>query len=93
MKNLRNPDKINPLDYFEVRKFKVPPGYFEYICVPLTYNLEKSIEKWIDQNLRGRFYVGRSLDVESNSLVLKIGFEEAKELSLFTLACPHLKYN
>ena len=25
--------------------------------------------------------------------VLKIGFEDAKELSYFTLACPYLKYN
>jgi hypothetical protein len=30
---------------------------------------------------------------DSADSVTKVGFEEVKELSYFTLACPFLKYN
>jgi hypothetical protein len=45
--------------------------------------------------MKHRFYIGRTLDIDSEDKVvpfLRIGFEEPKELSYFTLACPHLKY-
>ena len=86
----------NALNFFEVRRAKLPPPYFEYILLPTRYNLEQSLIKWIDQNLRGRFYVGRAIGVLPNNGIenmTKVGFEEAKELSYFTLACPYLKYN
>lgn len=85
----------NPLNLFELRQLKVPPRHFEYITIPMRYNLQSSIEKWIVDHLKGRFYIGKCIDLNSdNSLdtMLKIGFEEAKELSYFTLACPLLKY-
>ena len=62
----------------------------------MKYNLEASVSKWITENLKGKFYIGKSVAITDEgqiSLVLKIGFEEAKECSYFTLACPHLKYN
>lgn len=74
----------------------MPPPYFEYILLPTRYNLDKSLIKWITNNLKGCFYVGKTITVNSdNSLenMTKVGFEDAKELSYFTLACPHLKYN
>lgn len=49
--------------------------------------------------MKGRFYVGNSLTLKKDNeaktvhTVLKVGFEEPKELSYFTLACPLLKYN
>jgi len=89
---LKNP---NPLNFFDCRKSKVPPPYFEYINIPLRYNLEDSISKWIYQHQKGRYYVGKSVGItEENSIntILKIGFEDPKELSYFTLACPLLKY-
>jgi len=89
---LKNP---NPLNFFDCRKSKVPPPYFEYISIPLSYNLEESISKWIYDHQKGRYYVGKSVGItEENSVstILKIGFEDPKELSYFTLACPHLKY-
>ena len=52
--------------------------------------------KWIEQNLRGRFYVGKTVAVSNSNNIdnmTKVGFEEAKELYYFTLACPYLKYN
>ncbi len=92
MRKLKDP---NPLNFFDVRILKVPPRHFEYISVPIRYNLQDSITKWIQDNLKGRFYVGKSIEVDDTNSVnnmLKIGFEDGKELSLFTLACPHLKY-
>lgn len=92
MAKLKDP---NPLNLFDVRRLKVPPRHFEYISVPIRYNLQDSIVKWIQDNLKGRFYIGKTLDIDDSNTVstmLKIGFEDGKELSLFTLACPHLKY-
>ena len=86
----------NALNFFEIRIAKLPPPYFEYILLPTRYNLDQSLVKWIEQNLRGRFYVGKTIAISnSNSIenMTKVGFEEAKELSYFTLACPYLKYN
>jgi hypothetical protein len=88
-------NKLNPLNFFELRTVKVPPPHFEYITIPLGYNLQDSICKWIHDNLKGRYYVGKCIDISNESrvdIMLKIGFEESKELSYFTLACPHLKY-
>ena len=92
MANLKEP---NPLSFFEIRKLKVPPGHFEYIVLPMRYNLEDALVRWIEDHLKGRFYVGKTLALDSNKQIatcLKVGFEDPKEVSYFTLACPHLKY-
>jgi len=91
--SLKNP---NPLNFFGIRKLSVPAPHFEYISIPMSYNLEKSIERWILENLKGRFYIGKSIEISNDNTigtVLTIGFEDGKEVSYFTLACPHLKYN
>lgn len=88
-------EKPNPLNFFEIRKVKAPIDHFEYVVVPMRYNLEDAVSKWIEHNLRGRFYIGRTLSVNNlnkSEPYIKIGFEEPKELSYFNLACPHLKY-
>jgi hypothetical protein len=87
--------KANTYNFFGIRKFKIPAPHFDYICVPYRYNMDKSVEKWINDNLKGRYYIGKSYELDQTKQannVLKVGFEEAKELSYFTLACPHLKY-
>ena len=85
----------NPLNFFEVRRANSLPPYFESISIPYTYNIEEALNKWIHKNLKGRFYVGKGLDVDSKntvSTVLKVGFEDGKEFAYFMLACPLLKY-
>jgi hypothetical protein len=86
----------NPLNFFEAREVAVLPPHFETINLDMSiYNLEDTIIKWIKNNLKGRFYARRITGLTSNNKfnpVIKIGFEEPKELSYFTLACPHLKY-
>lgn len=89
----------NHLNFFNLRRSNVPPPWFEYIEIPMTYNFEDTFVKWITKNLKGRFYISKSLSLsekDSSTAVetkLKIGFEEPKELSYFTLACPFLKYH
>ena len=92
MNKIRKP---NALNLFGVRMPSSPPHHFEYIQIAQRYNLEKTITKWIDDNLRGRFYIGRSLCIKGDQMIesLQIGFEQPKELSYFTLACPYLKYD
>jgi len=74
----------------------MPPPYFESMSLNMQpYNLEKTIIKWIVENLRGRFYVGTITELNSDNQfvkVVKVAFEDPKELSYFTLACPYLKY-
>lgn len=73
----------------------MPAPHCDYIHIPFAYNLENTLVKWITENLKGRFYVGVGVNItESGNTeqVTKIGFEDTKELSYFTLACPLLKY-
>jgi hypothetical protein len=94
MKNrLKDP---RPLNFYEARQLKVLPEYFESIDLSMSiYNLEDTIIKWIDNNLNGRYFVAKATALDSNNQyanIIKVGFENPKELSYFTLACPHLKY-
>jgi hypothetical protein len=52
------------------------------------------LEKWILENLKGRFYIGKHLDVDVNGKIqnmILVGFENPKELSIFNLSCPFIK--
>ena len=86
--------KVNPLRVFDVRRVEFCPPYFETTVFPLRYNVKEAISEWIEDNLSGRYYVGKTVTghktINSN---VKIGFENNSELSYFLLACPHLKYN
>lgn len=87
--------KPNLLDFLNLRQPKIAPPHFQYVYIPVQYNLEETIVRWISCNLKGRFYVGKGTNITKENKILdflKIGFEEPKELSYFTLACPHLKY-
>ena len=87
--------KPNPLNVFNIRKVKSAVPNFEYVNLPIKYNLEDSLDKWISNNLRNRYYIGREVTLDhDNKLnqVITVGFEETRDLSYFMLACPHLKY-
>lgn len=86
----------NPLNVFEVRRVKFPPDHFDYANVETMYNIEDAILRWIEINLKGKFYFGKSISLDKQNNIIyvsRIGFEKSKELSFFMLACPHLKYN
>ena len=84
----------NPLNICKIRRVEFCPPYFESTSLPLTYNLRESIERWIENNLKGRYYVGKNVALIENKFNtnLKIAFENSKEMSYFMLACPYLKY-
>lgn len=85
----------NPLNLFGLRRLNLAAPHFEYITIPLSYNLEDSIEKWIIKHLKGRFFIIKTTGIDktdSVTVLFKIGFEDNRELSLFTLGCPYLKY-
>jgi len=95
----RLPHKLkepNVLNLFNARKSNTIVPYFEYIAIPYTYNIEESLNKWILKHLKGRYFVGTTIDISTNSnkveTLIKVGFEDSKEMSYFMLACPLLKY-
>lgn len=88
-------NKVNPLDFLELRRLRYLPPSFESIQVPLKYNIESSYVKWIHEHLKGRFFVGKTIGTDEEDKIatlITVGFENHKELSYFTLACPYLKY-
>lgn len=87
--------KPNPLNYYGLRKVEFAVPYFNYIILD-AYNPHtlRSIDKWIWDYLNNRYYIGQDLGLDHNNTIIyttKIGFELEKELSFFTIACPHLK--
>ena len=86
----------NALNFFEIRRVKSLPPYFESMIIPYTYNIEDSLSKWIDKNLKGKYYLEKTADISSTTdkieSLIKVGFEDNKEMSYFALACPLLKY-
>lgn len=90
-------DKINPLNVLEARRVNFCPPYFNSATFATGYNLEKALNDWIYENLTGRYYIGKSVTldskVNSQKLSIKIAFENSSEMSYFMLACPLLKYN
>lgn len=77
--------KLRPLDVFGLRRVEVLPEHFKYAIYKYKeHNLEPSevndIVKWCEENTFGRYYVDYNLEA------VKIGFEEPKELTLFSLS-------
>ena len=87
--------KPNPLNYFNMRRVEYPSPHLKYtVLEKYSPILVKNIDAWIYQNLNHRYYIGQSISLDSSNNfihVTKIGFESEKELSFFTIACPHLQ--
>lgn len=87
--------KPNPLNYFDMRRVEFAAPHFKYTTLD-RYNpsLIKNIDAWIRHNLNNRYYIGQSIALDSTNTIgytTRIGFESEKELSFFTIACPHLQ--
>jgi len=87
--------KPNPLNYFDLRRVEFACPHFKYTTIEkYTPVLVKSIDSWIRKNLNNRYYVGQGITLDNTNTIVyttKIGFESEKELSFFTIACPHLQ--
>lgn len=87
--------KVNPLNLFSVRRAPVPPSHYEYADIPMSYNMNDALDKWIETHLKGRYFIGKSVVLNFENKIdysVRVGFEDSKELSYFMLACPLLKY-
>jgi len=84
----------NPLNIFNSRRLQVPSAFLDFTEITFSYNLEDAIVQWIENNCKGRYYVGKGLGTSDNAteVCLKVGFEQPKETSYFIMACPLLKY-
>jgi hypothetical protein len=86
---------INPKDFFGIRRLEFEAPHLSYIDTPISYNIEEAIKRWIEENLKSRYYIGRTVSLTTENKLenqIRIGFEDPKELSYFALACPLLKY-
>lgn len=84
----------NALNYFQLRKVNYGPPQFEYITID-TYRSAavRNISAWIEENLNSRYYIGRTLVLDTtNTYVYNtcIGFENVKEKTVFLLSCPFI---
>ena len=84
----------NPLNYFKVRRVEFAPPHFTFFTVnqfmPRQVNV---IADWIEDNLSGRFYIGQGIMLDKTNTIVyntRIGFENEKELTFFTIACPYI---
>ena len=87
-------NKINPLNVLGLRKVNFPAHHFAYTSLP-RYNQTyvSKIDRWIQSNLNGRYYIGQYIGLASDNTIIyttRVGFENEKELSFFTLACSEL---
>lgn len=95
MKNTHLKNVVTPENYFNIRRLSHEAPHLETIDLPYTYNIEKALQKWIDEHLKKRYFLGKSVAITTENKidnVMRIGFEDPKELSYFVLACPLLKY-
>lgn len=82
---------INPLNVLGIRKLNFIPEHFAMITVSTDRDLEK-IDNWIYDNLNSRYCMKVVQIIDENnkiSEILKIGVEEPKELTIFSLLCPY----
>lgn len=85
--------KINPLNILDQREVEVPPPLFHYITLETNTSEIINIRDWIFQKLKHRYYIGETLILDNDNQFqkkIKIGFEDAKELSFFLLSCSLL---
>jgi hypothetical protein len=83
--------KVNPLNVLNVRRLNRIPPNFAKIHLKDFFDIQK-LDSWIYLNLDSRYCVRKTSVISDNKLitVVEVGVEEARELSMLTLACPLL---
>jgi len=86
--------KVNALALLEMRKLKRMPPNFAKITLRDLDRLDfRLIELWILQNLDSRFCISKNtglVDDNKMTTVYEVGFEDPKELTMFSLGCQIL---
>jgi hypothetical protein len=83
--------EVNPLDVLEMRRFVYLPPHFSPLKINGGYN-KPDIAKWIESNLKGRYFLGTTTVLENNNIATQdiVAFEDHRESTLFFLSCPLL---
>ncbi len=83
--------RVNPLNVLSMRRLNRIPPNFSKIVIKKFIDI-RELDKWIYLNLDSRYCVRKCTIVNDNKLstAIEIGIEDAKELSMLSLACPIL---
>lgn len=83
--------RVNPLNVLSMRRLNRIPPNFSKLQIKKMLDI-KELDKWIYLNLDSRYCVRKCTIVDDNKLTtaIEIGVEDAKELSMLSLACPLL---
>jgi hypothetical protein len=82
---------VNPLNVLGMRRLnRIPPNFTKFQIK--TFVDIRELDRWIYLNLNSRYCVKKSTAVVDNKLttIIEVGIEDPKEISMMTLACPHL---
>ena len=82
---------VNPLNVLGMRRLnRIPPNFTKFQIK--NFIDIKELDRWIYLNLNSRYCVKKSTAVVDNKLttIIEVGIEDPKEVSMMTLACPHL---
>jgi hypothetical protein len=83
--------KVNPLNVLNLRRLnKIPPN-FAKIHLKNFFDIQR-LDSWIYLNLDSRYCIRKASIIEDNKLitVVEVGIEDAKEITMMSLACPLL---
>lgn len=84
---------INPLNIADARRLNYIPKHFAKMSFTASASV---IDAWVYQNLDSRYAIVKNLKLDSNNKLVEVhelGVEDAKELTILSLSCPHLDKN
>jgi hypothetical protein len=84
-------NEVNALNVLGVRKLDHIPDNFTRLSINGVDT--KALEDWVVYNLESRFAIKKSLKLDVNNKIIEnqeIGIEDPREITMLTLACPHL---
>lgn len=87
-----NRGEVNPLNVLDVRKLSFIPEHFSKLVL-LPYSDIKNLDQWIYYHLNSRYGIKKIFKINEDKKItefIEIGFEDPKELSMFTLGCPYI---
>lgn len=80
---------ISSLSILGKRRVNWMAPHFHTCSLGEVFFQDLQIQQWIENKLKGRYSLITGIDAKGS--VVKVGFEDEKELTFFMLACPHIR--
>lgn len=83
--------EVNALNVLGVRKLRYCPPNFTKLSINGVDIV--ALDHWVYHNLDSRYCIIKSLKLAQDNRMIanqEIGIEDAREITMLTLACPHL---